>query len=203
MMTIANPLVKTKRFIITMFLIGSFFGLMSAAAYVYFMNHYHKWDASYVFQTLVLFWGLAFVLPSLTISLRIMFLGIMLNLRALDDYDKLSSTIDSVQKQIEPIVNKINHVVDRAVPIAESVQEIVEKSKQMSEDIGSIAQKTRTVLDNMNGSFDVRVLEKKMDKLADSLAVIASVFTNGKKEIDEIQVGEFDPLKLGKSKRKN
>jgi len=209
----ANFGVKTRGFILKMFVIGSVFGTISAYCYVWYVQSQGRWEPSTsAFHAAILFWGLGFIFPCLTISLRIMYQSLMMGHEGLEAYRELKKNVEEMKDQILPIIEKTNIVVDKIIPMTENIHDVVTQAQKMSEDVVSIAHKTRGMLEHMNGSLDVKVLSDKLDRVGDNLERIAKAFAepaggfkasdNGDVAIPELAMQEFDPTKLPARRRR-
>lgn len=197
-----HPVYATRSFMLKMFVIGSIFGIVSATTYALYVSKNGRWDASTSsFQTLVLFWGLAFLFPCLTISLRIMYQSLVMGQEGLEAYRDLRGSINDMKAQIEPIVKKVDVVVDKIIPMTQNLQVVVDHATKMGEDVVSIAHKTRGVLEQMNGTLDVKVIGDKLDRLGDSLTTIAKAL-GGEVTPGTPVMEEFDPMKAVAGRRR-
>jgi len=209
-----------RKFIIRMFIIGVFLGVTGSVFYGHFGKSQDKF-----FHSFIIFAGLAFTFPMFTISVRLMLRMFYMSYEGMekqnDLIERLKETeeeagpiIQKIEKIIndkaEPIVNKIEQVIDKALPIAENVEDVVKRAKGMAEDIEQVAHKVRTLTESLNGHLDFKNVEGKLDKVADSLNTIASVFKpfSGKKAANDEEEGTppslipaFDPLKAGGRRR--
>jgi len=191
---------KMNRSIITMFIVSSIVGVTAAICYWIFSPSSEK-----LFHCFVIAGAIGYSFPAFTIVIRVTVRGYFMGLESMENQSVMIEKIHATEEMAGPIIKKIDQVVDKAIPISESVEEVVFRAKGMSEDIEKIAHRIREVIDNLNGSFDIKSLEKRIEKVADSLTTIASVFTplgkKGKEEILVPDLPEFDPLKAG-GKRK-
>lgn len=130
-----------------------------------------------MFQVVVLAYGAGFVMPYFLTTLLKLNLGIDMNRKALELGTATANNLQHLKDEIEPVINKAEQVVDKIVPIVENASEVSPKIKEMSEDIARISHKIRTATDNLNGSFDIKAIEQKLDKVAESLSTLAGVFT--------------------------
>lgn len=203
-----GPLVWVKKLIIRAFVLGVCLGISAAGSYVGYLKATGKWDASaHLFPAIVILFGLGFTVPAMTVTIRVMFLSVVMSVKAIRDSQSIVSIAKDVQQKAGPIIDKIDKVADKAVPMAENIEKIVEKAQGMTGDVVEIAHKTRSTIEQMNGSFNVKMIEQKMDQLVGSLATIAKVMAplarmfGSKGSDDEVSVPEFDPLKAGGRRR--
>jgi hypothetical protein len=191
-----------KVFITSMLTAGPILGVISAFAYRWIVVTYGQWDVSKdTFHMGLLFYGLGFTFPVLAISCRLMVKMFFQNCEQIENMTHMIGVFKEAHEKAPNLIKNIETVVDRAVPIASSIEEIIVRAKGMSEDVEKIAHRVRTAIDSMNGSFDLKVIEKKLETVADSLSSIAKVFNPIKKAGGDLPVPElpvFDPLKAGR-----
>lgn len=207
-----DPIRKTIKFIAAIFAGGLLLGAGVALGFYWYLKAIGKWDPSaHLFPAIVIVFGLGFTVPALTVSLRVMFLSLAMGFKGVQDMQKFMNKVDLFQQKADPILNQTNQVLGQIGPMTKDVGVVLGKASQMSEDVVSIAHKTRTVLEHINGTFDVKVISEKLDtltgtfnKVSSNLEAIASVFTGGlKASQDESLVPEFDPLKLSSRRRRS
>lgn len=191
-----------KVFVTSMLTIGPVLGIISALAYRWIVVNYGQWDPSKdTFHMGILFYGLGFTFPVLAISCRLMVKMFFQNCEQIENMSYVVNAFKEAHEKAPNLIKNIEAIVDRAIPIANSIEEIAVRAKGMSEDVEKVVHRIRTATDAMNGSFDIKVLEKKLESVADSLNSIAKVFNPIKKAGAELPVPElpvFDPLKAGR-----
>jgi hypothetical protein len=190
-----------KSFIISMMVVGPILGIISAFAYRWIVTTYGVWDISKdTFHMGLLFYGLGFTFPILSISCRLMVTMFFQNCEQIENMNYITGKLKEVHEKSPDLIKKIDAVVDKAVPIASAIEEIITRAKGMSEDIEKIAHRVRAATDAMNGSFDFKSIEKRLETVSDSLISIAKVFNPIKKSGGDLPIPEvpmFDPLKAG------
>jgi len=201
-----GPLAWIAKLTLKAFMMGVCLGTSASGSYVWYLKSAGKWDASvHLFPAIVILFGLGFTVPAMTVTIRVMFLSVVMSVKAIRDSQAIVSIAKDIQQKAGPIIDKVDKVVDKAVPTAENIEKIVEKAIGMSGDVVEIAHKTRSAFEQMNGSFDFKAIEKKMDQLVGGIATIAKVLEPLAKVFgakgDEMAVPEFDPLKMGGRRR--
>jgi hypothetical protein len=190
-----------RTFIACMLVAGPVLGIVSALAYARIVSTYGTWDVSKdSFHFAIILYGLGFTFPILSISVRLMIKMFFQNCEAIENQNFILETLKIAHDKAPGILQNVEAVVDKAVPIANMVEEIVKQAKGMAEDIEKIAHRVRTATDTINGNFDFKSIEGKLEKVAESLSTIAGVFAPIKKKSDVPSFPEipaFDPLKAG------
>jgi hypothetical protein len=207
-------------FMVRMFAIGITLGIIGSIVYGYLGHSTDKF-----FHSFIIFAGFAFTFPMFTISVRLMLKMFYMSVEATEKQSEIIEKFHRVEKEAGPIVDKvkeiltvhadpavkkIEHLIEKAGPIIDNVEVVVEKSKGMAEDIEKIAHRIRNITEAMNGHFDFKSIEQRLDKVADSLSTIASVFDPPKKKTASsngentpvVSAGfpTFDPLTAGRKK---
>lgn len=209
-----NPLRPTRRFMTVAFAVGTVLGFVVSFAFYKYLVIVGHWDMKvHLFPTILFFWGLAFAVPMGSITVRVMYLTLVMGYAGLEQYQKLSVQFKEAQddlkkaheelkKDIRPLLDKANVVLDQVPPMVEDIKVVLEKARAMGDDVVSIAHRVNTATHELNGSFNVKVLEAKLDVLGKSLATIAKAFGGENGEIKEPEILEFDPTKLAARKRR-
>lgn len=200
-----REVMKSMRLFITcMVVAGPLLGIVSAFAYKWIVSTYGTWDVSKdTFHFGIILYGLGFTFPILSISVRLMTKMFFQNCEAIENQNFILETLKIAHDKAPAIIQNVESVVDKAVPIANTVEEIVKQAKNMAEDIEKIAHRVRTATDAINGHFDFKAIEGKLEKVAESLTTIAGVFSPIKKKGEALPIPEipvFDPLKAGGKK---
>ena len=121
----------------------------------------------------------AYIFPAFTTLIRLSVKGYYLGV---EQAERLSYAVDGLKTAQEKAPNLLENakaVMDRAVPIANNVEEIVNRAKGTADDVDAIAHKVRSLMDQMNGSLDIKVLEGHLKEAKESLKKISDVFTGG------------------------
>lgn len=193
---------RTNRFILSLFVGSAIVGAVAATLYAVYGTSTDR-----VFHSFVIFAAIAYSFPAFTTVIRVTVRGYYMSLEGMENQNELIEKIHATEERAGPIIKKVDQVVDKAIPIAESVEEVVSRAKGMSEDVEKIAHRIREVIDNLNGNLDIKTLETKLERVAESLSTIASVFTplgkKGKGEVLIPDIPEFDPLKVGGKRKGN
>lgn len=211
--TVLEAKKENRRFISSVFTFGQIIGILLAWMYWVMCPD----NDQRLFHVIVFYAAAGITIPMFVCTMRLMLKGYYLSLmgwqstsRMIEGYEKLQHKAepiaekvnDIVDSKIPPLIEKIDQVVDKAVPIAVNVEDIVHKAKVMSEDVEKIAHRIRDMVDSVNGNFDLGNIEKKIEKLSESLSAIASAFTPFEKR--ERKPGDiiptFDPLQAGRRK---
>lgn len=198
-----REIMKSMRFFIaSMMVMGPALGLICAFGYRWIVTTYGQWDISKDwFHFGIIFYGLGVTFPVLAISCRLMVKMFFQNCEQIENMGYVVNAFKEAHEKAPNLIKNIEAVVDRAIPIATSIEEIAARAKGMSEDVEKVVHRVRTATDAMNGSFDIKVIEKKLGDVADSLNSIAKVFNPIKKAGGDLPVPElpvFDPLKAGR-----
>lgn len=198
-----QEVVRGMRFFITSMLVaGPLLGVLCAWGYWKIVHTYGQWDnGKDWFHFSIIFYGLGVTFPVLAISCRLMVKMFFQNCEQIENMSHVIQTFKEAHEKAPHLIANIEKVVDKAIPIASSIEDIAARAKGMSEDVEKVVHRIRTATDAMNGSFDIRVLEKKLESVADSLNSIAKVFSPIKKAGGELPIPEvpvFDPLKAGR-----
>jgi hypothetical protein len=190
---------ETKVFITSMLIIGPIIGVISALGYRWVVTTYGTWDTSKdTFHFGIILYGLGFTFPILSISVRLMTKMFFLTCEQLESQNFILETLRIAHDKAPTIIKNVEEVVDKSVPIARTVEEIVTRAKGMAEDVEKIAHRIRTATDAINGGLDFKAIEGKLEKVAENLNMIASVFAPVRKNTgNSIAIPEFDPLKAG------
>jgi len=115
---------KTKRFVILMFMLGGIFGALSCVGYVWYVKSMGKWDpSSSSFHAAILLWGLGFVFPCLTISLRLMVQTVTMSAEGLEKSKEMVGVLNDVQSSVQPIINDIKDVVHKVRSTSDQISE--------------------------------------------------------------------------------
>lgn len=220
METLAEVRKGMTSFMIRMFVSGITLGIVGSLLYWFIGKSTDKF-----FHCFIIFAGLAFTFPMFTISVRLMLKMFYMSVEATEKQNEIIEKFHKVEKEAGPVVDKIKeiltvhadpavkkieHLIEKAGPIIDNVEVVVQKSKGMAEDIEKIAHRIRNITEAMNGHFDFKSIEQRLDKVADSLSTIASVFDPPKKKTASAN-GEntpavsagfpaFDPLTTGRKK---
>lgn len=220
MTTLSDVQKGMSKFMVRMFVFGFILGVGGAALYAHFGSSTDRF-----FHCFIIFAGLAFTFPMFTISIRLMLKMYYMSVEATEKQSEVIEKFHRVEKEAGPVIDKVKEiltvhadpailkiekVIEKSIPIAENMGVILEKAKGMTEDIERIAHRIRSATDAMNGHFDFKSLESRLDKVADSLSTIASVFDPPKKkasnqastEVSEkaVVLPMFDPLVAGRRK---
>ena len=219
--TISEVKKGMRSFIIRMFVIGGTLGLIASTLYI-FLGH----SSDKIFHSFVIFAGLAFTFPMFTVSIQLMLKMFYMSVEATEKQNEIIEKFHRVEREAGPIVDKIkevltvhaepalkkiDQVIDRAVPIAKDVEEVASRAKGMAEDIEQVVHRVRHLTDAINGHFDIKSIESRLDKVAESLMIIASVFDPPKKKTAAATTIEekpqmtaafpvFDPLTSGRKR---
>lgn len=189
-----NPIRQTRRFMITAFAIGATLGLTGSILF-YAMKPDILWAT-------IIFFALGFTAPMASITVRALYVSLVLGTYALEEYRSMRGQFERAQAKIEPLLHKFDGVVDKVPPMIENVSVVVEKAKNMSDDIVVIANRVAVATQELNGSFNVKVVEKKLDELAKSLSTIAGAFAVSDQEPTIVPLEEFDPTKMGPRRKR-
>lgn len=220
METLADVRKGMTSFIVRMFVVGVTLGIVGSVIYGIFGKSTDKF-----FHSFIIFAGFAFTFPMFTISVRLMLKMFYMSVESTEKQNEIIEKFHKVEKEAGPVVDKIKeiltvhadpaikkveHLIQKAGPIIDNVEIVVQKSKGMAEDIEQIAHRIRNVTEAMNGHFDFKSIEQRLDKVADSLSTIASVFdppkkksaVNGEDKGSAMTAGfpTFDPLTTGRKK---
>jgi hypothetical protein len=219
--TLADVRKGMTSFMVRMFVTGFILGIAGSVLYGYVGTSTDKF-----FHSFIIFAGFAFTFPMFTISVRLMLKMFYMSVEATENQSMLIDKVRRVEEAAGPVVDKvkeiltvhadpavkkIEHLIEKAGPIIDNVEIVVQKSKGMAEDIEQIAHRIRNITEAMNGHFDFKNIDQKLDKVADSLSTIASVFdppkkktasTNGENTPAVVAAGfpAFDPLTTGRKK---
>ncbi len=192
---------KTKKFARNIFGFGVAFGFTAFALYSVFVTLYGTWDATALFQAALILWGLGFMFPCFSVSLKLMFQSYDMSYRALVNSEKIGLSIGETADKIAPIIEKVDSVSDKVEPIINSIQEVSKKAGGVSEDVERITHRVREVIDSMNGSLNFESIKKEMISVRNSLETLADVFQKpGNKEDGELEASF--PLPIGSRKNR-
>lgn len=172
-----TPIQDAGKFARTIFVMGVVFGLITAAGYAAFVSAVGDWDGTAIFHTVIILWGLGFMFPCFTVSLKLMFRTYDMSHRALENSEMIGKSIESTASKVEPIIDQVGDVALKVEPIVENVDEIVAKAKAISDDVTTIAHKAREVSEQVNGHFDLAKIEGELTSVRKSLETIASTFS--------------------------
>lgn len=188
-------------FIAAMLIVGPLLGVVCAWGYWKIVHTYGQWDnGKDWFHFSIIFYGLGVTFPVLAISCRLMVKMFFQNCEQIENMSHVVQTFKEAHEKAPNLIANIEKVVDKAIPIASSIEDIAARAKGMSNDVEQVIHRIRTATDAMNGSFDIKVIEKKLGDVSDSLSAIAKVFSPIKKsgDLPLPEVPAFDPLKAGR-----
>lgn len=184
---------ENNKFITRMFVMANIVAVSLAVFY---------WNVSVsdekMFHCIILFGAGGITIPMFLCTMRLMLKGYYLSLMGWETTNKLFQGYADLQKKVDPIVAKVDSIVDKSLPMAETVEDIVGRAKGVALDVEQITQKVRGAIDGMNGSFDMKILEEHMREIKESLHKISGVFSGDKKPAitqDNFPIKEFDPAK--------
>jgi len=115
---------RALRFMISMFGVGIILGLIASFCYSAYLMSVGGWDKSTsLFHAVVLLFGLGVTVPALSTSLRMLYHGLVLSERGLQNAEKLSNAVDRAEEKAGPMVDRFERMVgrfERLLDIAES-----------------------------------------------------------------------------------
>lgn len=162
---------ENTRFVALMFVAG----VLLAAAFVFTYWRLSK-SPDKLFHCIVLGFAVGYSFPAVMTFIRIAIKGYFLGI---EQAERLTYAIDGLKQAQDSAPNLIENaknVMEKAVPIAHNVEEIVSRAKGMADDVEAVVHKVRTTMDSLNGSLDVKVIEKKLGEVNESLKTIADTF---------------------------
>jgi hypothetical protein len=190
-----DPIKAAYSFAKKIFVFGGVFGIITAAVFAMYTSVWDPtgWDGAAVFRTVIILWGLGFMFPCFTVSMRLMLSSFEMSHKAVDNSEKIGNSIEKVVEKAEPSIDRVAEVADKIEPTVENVIEIVSGVKDMVGDISTIAHKIRGATESLNGSLDVAKINENLSRAVSSLETLAGVFKpkKGKKS------GGIAPLSLG------
>jgi len=98
----ANPLRPTRRFMTVAFAVGTLLGFVVSFAFYKYLVIVGQWDMKvHLFPTILFFWGLAFAVPMGSITVRVMYLTLVMGYAGLEQYQKLSVQFKEAQDDLK------------------------------------------------------------------------------------------------------
>lgn len=159
------------RFVAAMFVSGIVLALGAVKVYWSFSKSPDK-----LFHCVVIGFALGYSFPAVMTFIRIAIKGYFLGI---EQAERLTYAIDGLkqaQDKAPNLIENAKNVMEKAVPIAHNVEEIVSRAKGMADDVEAVVHKVRSTMDSLNGSLDVKAIEKRLSEANESLKTIASAF---------------------------
>ncbi len=192
-----TEVVQTKNFARKIFGLGIAFGFTTFALYSVFVTLQGVWDATALFQAALILWGLGFMFPCFSVSLKLMFKSYDMSYRALVNSEKIGISIGETADKIAPIIEKVDSVSDKVDPIINTIQDVASKAGGVSDDVERITHRVREVIDSMNGSLNIKDIKEEMVSVRNSLETLADVFEKPKSGKSEDDFEGAIPLPIG------
>lgn len=100
---------KTKKLMARLFICGPILGIMSASIYAGHLKTIHAWEPSTsLFHTMILFFALSLTFPAITLTVRMMYLSLVLGVKGIENTEKLGPAMERLEKlvgQAEEVVS--------------------------------------------------------------------------------------------------
>lgn len=107
-----NVVKKVTRLMVALFTLGPILGIVSATLYGWYIKSTGAWEPSTsLFHVMILFFALSTTAPALGLTMRMMFISLVLGLKGIENTNKVGPVMD----RIEMLLTKIEPVLERTL----------------------------------------------------------------------------------------